>query len=370
MSLTDTVLEHAQTGVKVAEGAHFLGELKHYYEVGKTAVEETQFFEGLSKVEKAKELWEAGKDAYKAGKESGLGKGLDAAGKVIALAETGVEYAEAANALRPSKGGLNNADEAGKHISTGVVGLGIAGTGIAGTAADKLGTMALQAYAKHELERPLTDQEKKDITFKNMAAEGLNATLKPAGEFLGDSAVELHDALNPEHRYQSKPGRLEKLGDAMGQGVWDAQQKVEAKAHEFKETVGAGVDKAEHKAAETLHKVENKAVETVHKVEDKAVELKDKAVDTVEKVADKAVELKDKAVDTVEKVADKAVELKDKVVDKVADTAVAGLNEAKDTVKHGWAALKEAYAHPGEAVKKLEAIAPQGVEVARGGPGL
>jgi hypothetical protein len=215
MGWRDTVLEYAEKGAKVVHGGHIAAEVVHYAETGVKAVKDAktslEFFKDLSTAEKAREVYAAGKEAFAEAKEGPAGKMLDKAGKVIAIGETLIDYGKGVNEL--AKG---NVDAFGKHVSTGVVNLGIAGTGPAGMIADKVGTPLLQAYAKHELGRPLTDQEQKDINFKNMAADGLNATLKKGGDVIEKG---MEKAVPPEITYQamqdvdkamSKPGFLDK----------------------------------------------------------------------------------------------------------------------------------------------------------------
>jgi len=280
----DSVLEDAKKWGERVHIAHTVAEGLHYGEVGLKAIKEATWFKDLPKLEQAKELFAAGKDAVGKAQESGLGKGMAAAGKVIAIGETLIDYGQGINEL--TKPG-DHTKEAGKHMTDGVVGIAVAGTGIVGTVADKIGTWGLQAYAKHELGRPLTEKEQKDITFKNMASEGMNATLGAAGNWLGDQAYK-----------HMPPEKVEAAIHKVEQGVKDVGHKAVVLGHK-------AVDEAKavgHKVVDTVHKVEDKAIETA-----KAVETK--VVDTAKEIKQDAVELKDAAVAKTKEVAGKALDV-------------------------------------------------------------
>jgi hypothetical protein len=297
MSWLDSAVKKAETGVEWAKHTELAAKAVHYGGVAVQTVKETQFYQDLKPAEKLREAYAAGKDAMADAKESGLGKALDKGGKVLAIAETLVDYGKGAAKL--SHG---DADGAGQDISRGVAKIALAATG-PGALVEKPFTMALQAYAKHDLGRPLNEKEKKDITFTNMAGDGLNAVLKPTGEALGDAAT----------------------------WVVDKAPKAVAAAEKF-------VKKEAGEVADFAKKAEGKVVDGVHKAEDKAVEV-------ATKVGDKAVELADKAE---AKIGDVAA--------KVVPPAVA--DQARTD-------FKEAMAKPG-AVDKLEGMAHAGQNLVRG----
>jgi hypothetical protein len=297
MSWLDDAVKKGETAVEWAKHTELAAKAVHYGGVAVQTVKETQFYQDLKPVEKLKEAYAAGKDAMADAKETGLGKALDKGGKVLAIAETLVDYGKGA-----SKVIHGDVDGGGQDISRGVAKIALAATG-PGALVEKPFTMALQAYAKHDLGRPLTEKEKKDITFTNMAGDGLNAVLKPAGEALGDAAT----------------------------WVVDKTPKAAAAVKDFvKKEAGEAVDLAK--------KAEGKVVDGVHAVEDKAGEL-------AAKVGDKAVDLASKAE---AKVADVAA--------KVVPPAVA--DQARSD-------YKEAMAKPG-AVEKLEGLGHAGQNLIRG----
>jgi hypothetical protein len=364
-SWIERAAEHVEHGAQYLDKAVKAGEIIHKVDEVVKATKEAAWFKDLSAGEKAMEYYKSAKDGLHTAEESGLGKTLGKATQVLTLAEGVAQFAEGAKMVYDgkTKEGTQKILGGSYDLLTGVV----PGSGIA--------EMAINKGLDKLYDKELGKGDHKDGHLKEVITKTANDGLEKAGNFLGDLAVEVHDAVNPEHRFQSKPGRFEKIGNELGDKAYEGVQAAKAEAHKVEDKVVAEVKEIKDGVVHTAKKAEHAVVETAKEVKDVAVAAKDAVVAEAKDIKDGVVQgakdVKDVAVAAkdavVSEVKDVAKDVKDVAV-AAKDAAVAEAHEVKDTVKHGWAALKEAVAHPVDTYHKLEAIAPQGVEVARAAP--
>jgi hypothetical protein len=410
--------EKAETGHKYLETAHKVMEKAYIgYETAKEAYK--LYSPSAEAVEKGVEKIYNLKDAIKEGKEvaehSPVGKGLAAAGNVLTLAQAVPHMGHGIYKMAAPGSSMAEVDAGARETLKGSASLLLAAAGPIGAGVDYAGTkIAHAAGYKGDFTDLVAEGGQKYVADAGGRAgtevyKGVEGVKKMAhGDIkggIGDAAELAKDVALYTNPITAGPMLAADAGKFVGKKIAEIPA-VQHAAEVVKETAikleQKGVEKAKelgHEGAEVAKHVGHKVVETAKEVKDGVVagakEVKEAAVHTAKEVKDVAVaakdavvaeakDIKDGVVAGAKEVKDVAVAAKDAVVSEVKDVAkdvkevavaakdavVAEAAEVKDTVKHGWAAFKEACAHPIETAQKLEAIAPKGVEVARGGPGL